>query len=179
MAVMASRLLTRADLDALRDDGLRHELIDGAFILTPAPGMAHQDFAFALARRLRDAIKGTDLKVVLAPYDVVIGTDVVEPDIVVAALTAFTERELATVPLLVVGVRSPSTARLDQRRKRDLYERAGIAHYWLADPAEPSLTILELVDGRYQQTMVARHDEVLAVSKPFVLDVIPEELARG
>ena len=32
MAVMVStRTLTRADLDALPDDGLRHELIDGTY----------------------------------------------------------------------------------------------------------------------------------------------------
>lgn len=50
MSVMAARELTRADLDALPDDGLRHELIDGAFVMTPAPGLPHQTLAFALAR---------------------------------------------------------------------------------------------------------------------------------
>ena len=37
MALMAGRMLSRADLDALPDDGLRHELIDGSFVMTPAP----------------------------------------------------------------------------------------------------------------------------------------------
>ncbi len=41
MAVMASRMLSRADLDALPDDGLRHELIDGAFVKMPAPSQLH------------------------------------------------------------------------------------------------------------------------------------------
>ena len=63
MAVMASRMLSRADLDALPDDGLRHELIDGAFVMTPAPGMAHQDFAFASGKKLRTATEGADPKV--------------------------------------------------------------------------------------------------------------------
>jgi hypothetical protein len=36
MALVASRMLTRDDLDALPDDGLRHELIDGSFVMTPA-----------------------------------------------------------------------------------------------------------------------------------------------
>ena len=31
-------MLTREELDALPDDRLRHELIDGAFVMTPAPG---------------------------------------------------------------------------------------------------------------------------------------------
>jgi Uma2 family endonuclease len=179
MAVMASRMLTRADLDALPNDGLRHELIDGSFVMTPAPGMAHQDFTFALARHLHAATEGTGLKVVMAPYDVIIGPHVVEPDIVVAPQAAFTERELQGAPILVVEVRSPSTAWLDQGRKRDMYEQAGIAHYWLADPAVPSLSILELIDGRYEQTRLARHGEAISLSRPFELELVPQELARG
>ncbi len=179
MALMASRMLTRADLDALPDDGLRHELIDGSFVMTPAPGMAHQDFTFALARALHAAAEGTNLKVMMAPYDVVIGPQVVEPDIVIAPRAAFTERDLQTAPLLVVEVRSPSTAWLDEGRKRTLYEEAGVAHYWLADPAEPSIMLLELVDGRYEQTRFARGDEVLSIRRPLAIDVIPTSLAQG
>nr|MBA2456256.1 Uma2 family endonuclease [Nocardioidaceae bacterium] len=37
-----SRALTRADLDAMPDDGHRYELIDGVLIVTPAPGHYHQ-----------------------------------------------------------------------------------------------------------------------------------------
>ena len=33
---------TRADLDAMPDDGRRHELIDGSLIVTPAPSRRHQ-----------------------------------------------------------------------------------------------------------------------------------------
>jgi len=179
MALMASRMLTRADLDALPDDGLRHELIDGSFVMTPAPGMAHQDFAFALARTLHAATEGTDLKVAMAPYDVVIGPHIVQPDIVVAPRAAFTERDLNTTPLLVVEVRSPSTAWLDEGPKRSLYEEFGVAHYWLADPLEPSITILELVDGRYEPSQFARDEEVLKISRPFESDMIPRKLTQG
>jgi Uma2 family endonuclease len=179
MALMVSRMLTREDLDALPDDGLRHELIDGSFVMTPAPGMAHQDFVFALARALHAATEGTDLKVVMAPYDVAIGTHVVEPDIVVAPRAAFSERDLQTAPLVVVEVKSPSSAWLDEGRKRSLYEEAGVARYWLADPFEPSIAILELVDGRYEQTQFARDDQVLRIREPIEMDVIPETLTQG
>ncbi|HQR79383.1 MAG TPA: Uma2 family endonuclease [Actinomycetota bacterium] len=176
---MASRMLTRADLDALPEDGLRHELIDGALVMTPAPGMAHQDFAFALARALHAAADGTDLKVMMAPYDVVIGPNVVEPDIIVAPRAAFTERDLQSPPLLVVEVRSPSTARLDEGRKRSLYEEAGVAYYWLADPVEQSITVLELAGGRYERTNFARGDEVLLLSRPLAVELIPTRLVKG
>jgi Uma2 family endonuclease len=176
---MAARELTREDLDALPDDGLRHELIDGAFVMTPAPGLAHQTLAFALARALHTASTGTELKVVTAPFDVVLGTNVIEPDILVAPRASFTDRDLPTAPLLVVEVRSPSTARIDEARKRSLYQEAGVAHYWLADPAVPSLTVLDLVAGKYQQTATAQGEEPLELNAPFpitinVLDMMKE-----
>ncbi len=178
MSVMAARELTREDLDALPEDGLRHELIDGAFVMTPAPGLAHQTLAFALARALHTASSGTELRVIMAPFDVVLGTNVIEPDILVAPRASFTERDLPTAPLLVVEVRSPSTARIDEVRKRSLYEEAGVAHYWLADPALPSLTVLDLVAGSYQQTATAQGDEPLELKAPFPITINVSELMR-
>ena len=180
MAVMATgNLLTRADLDALPDDGLRHELIDGAFVMTPAPGVPHQRFAFALARALHAAAKSTDLDVLLAPLDVVLGPHVVEPDIVVAPRAAFTQRDLPTAPLLAVEVRSSSTGWLDEGRKRSLYEEFGVGSYWLVDPFAPSITILELADGRYAQVATAHGDQTIEVSAPFPVSLNPTDLARG
>ena len=44
MAGMAADIaFTREDLDALPADGRRHELLDGAFLVTHSPGFAHQD----------------------------------------------------------------------------------------------------------------------------------------
>jgi Uma2 family endonuclease len=180
MALMATgNLLTRADLDALPDDGLRHELIDGAFVMTPAPGVAHQRFTFALARALHKAAEGTTLEVLLAPLDVALGPHVVQPDIVVAPRTAFTERDLPTAPLLAVEVRSSSTSWLDEGRKRTLYEEFGVASYWLVDPATPSITILELTDGRYEQVATAQGDQTIHVSAPFSVALNPAALAVG
>jgi hypothetical protein len=59
--------LTRDDLDALPDDGLRHELIDGACVMTPTPGRAHQRMVGALFVALRSASEGTPWEAVLAP----------------------------------------------------------------------------------------------------------------
>lgn len=180
MAVMAhGNLLTREDLDALPDDGLRHELIDGAFVMTPAPGVPHQRMAFALARALHDAASGTDLEVLMAPLDVVLGPHVVEPDIVVAPRRAFTERDLPAAPTLVVEVRSASTGWLDEGRKRTLYEEYAVPHYWLVDPASVSITLLELADGHYEQTGFATGDQTIEVSAPLVMPLNPGDLARG
>jgi len=180
MSVMATgNLLTRADLDALPDDGLRHELIDGAFIMTPAPGVPHQRLVGALFAELRSASAGSGLAVLLAPLDVVLGPNVVEPDIIVAPHTAFTERDLPTAPLLAVEVRSSSTGWLDEGRKRTLYEESGVASYWLVDPDTPAITILELRNGRYEQAATAHGDQTIEVTAPFPISLNPTDLARG
>jgi len=180
MAVMATgNMLTRADLDALPDDGLRHELIDGAFVMTPAPGFHHQALVGTLYTALRSASAGTDLTVLLAPFDVVLGPHVVEPDLIVAPRAAFTERDLPTAPVLAVEVRSPATGWLDDGRKRALYEEHGVASYWLVDPLTPSITILELTDGHYVDVAAAHGDQTIEVTAPFPISLNPTDLTRG
>ena len=178
MSVMpVDNMLTREELDALPDDRLRHELIDGAFVMTPAPGVGHQRMLVELLLVLRPACEGTDLEVLMAPLDVVLGSSVVEPDLLVAPAAAFTDRDLPGAPLLVVEIRSPSTSWIDQGRKRSLYEEHGVAHYWLADPHEPSLTILDLIDGEYVETAHAVGDENISLTEPFTVMLNPAVLA--
>lgn len=40
------------DLDALPDDGLRHELVDGVLLVSPAPSLLHQVALSALLVQL-------------------------------------------------------------------------------------------------------------------------------
>lgn len=168
MAIMAATL-TRADLDALPDDGLRQELIDGSFVMTPAPGFAHQHVALTLYRLLSDAARGSGLYVMAAPFDVVLGANVVKPGIFVAPHAAFTERDLPTAPLLVVEVRSPATGWLDQGRKRQLYADAGVAHYWLVDPLVPTIDLLRMESGEYVQVARVAGSEPVTITEPFPL----------
>ena len=177
MAVMVTaRLLTRADLDALPDDGLRHELIDGQFVMTPAPGSNHQTVADAVCRHLWNAIRGTNLKVLSAPYEVVLGPHVVQPDVVLAPQTHFTAKHLPVPPLLAVEVLSPSTSHLDRGRKREIYAEAGVAYYWIVDPDVPSISTFELAEGDYRQTAHVIAGELLTVQEPIPLQVTPDEL---
>lgn len=49
-----------------------------------------------------------------------------------------TERDLPAAPLLCVEVLSPSTCRFDLLLRRDRYQEAGVASYWLvATPTSP------------------------------------------
>ena len=180
MAVMVStRTLTRADLDALPDDGLRHELIDGHFVSTLAPGSNHQTVSGALYRRLWSALQGTGLKVLTAPFDVVLGPHVVEPDLIVAPESDITSDVLPVPPLLVIEILSPSTAHLDRGRKRDIYADAGIPHYWIVDPNAPAITIYELTDSTYGEAANASGEQILTLDQPVALHLTPTDLLRG
>ena len=54
------------------------------------------------------------------------------------------------LPTIVVEVLSPSTRSLDLIRKRDDYERLGIAEFWIIDPVPRSALICRLDDsGRF------------------------------
>jgi Putative restriction endonuclease len=55
-------------------------------------------------------------------------------------------------PLLIVEIRSPSTALIDLNRKQAAYQEFGVPSYWIVDPdpQRPELTVFEAgPDGRY------------------------------
>ena len=179
MSIMATHTLTRDDLDALPDDGLRHELIDGQFVMTPAPGSAHQIVSNSLHLKLGVLLANTGLVALYAPLDVVLGPNVVEPDLLVTPRAALGEHDLSTPPLLAVEILSPSTARIDRGRKRNLYEEFGVHSYWIVNPSEPSVTIMELDGGRYEVVAHAVGDQSVSVASPVALTFTPAELTRG
>lgn len=177
-ALPFSRPLTRADLAGLPDDGHRYELIDGTLIVSPGPQLPHQDMVGNLHLLLRAACP-PHLKVVLAPFDVVLADDtVIEPDLLVAPREQFTRADLPGPPLLAVEVLSPSTRRVDLLLKRDRLQAAGVPSYWLVDPAEPSVTVLELRDGVYVQagSGSGTGSEPVDVVLPFPLRLVAADL---
>ncbi len=54
-------------------------------------------------------------------------------------------------PLLVVEVVSPNQASRDYRYKRSEYAARGIAEYWIIDAIAQKVTVLEWVDGFYDE----------------------------
>lgn len=172
------RPLTRADLDKLPDDGHRYELIDGTLVVTPAPSPEHQGVLFNLVLLLAPGCPD-DLRIRFAPLDVAIADDtVMQPDLLIAPQAAFTARDLPEAPLLVVEVLSPSTRRIDLMLKRSRYEAAGCRSYWVIDPQVPSITAWELLDGSYALAGEAAGDQLLELSLPYEVKIVPAELLR-
>ncbi|MDQ3166707.1 MAG: Uma2 family endonuclease [Actinomycetota bacterium] len=173
-----SRPLGRADLDVMPDDGHRYELIDGALIVTPAPSTAHQTVVLELAVLLRERCPG-HLKVLVAPFDVVLTDDtIMQPDLLVARRRDLTERDLPAAPVLAIEVLSPSTRRIDLTLKRSRFEAAGCLHYWVVDPDQPAITAWQLQGAAYVEAAQVTGGETLSVQEPFTMDVVPAQLSR-
>ena len=145
----------------------RYELIDGALLVSAEPSLQHQRVNAQVFRLLQDAAP-SDLEVFL-PVDVRLsGVRQVAPDVTVARREDAAGKRLVGVPLLVVEVQSPSTRAVDLTLKRRVLEEAGVPSYWLVDPDDGVVTVLELQDGHYVE--VARGTTV-EVSRPFAVTV--------
>ena len=132
--------LTYDDFVLFPDDGLRHELIDGEHYVTPSPNLKHQKVSGNLHLLIGAWLEQHAIgQIFYAPFDVVFSRfDVVEPDLLYLsnerASGVLTSANVQGVPELVIEIGSPSTRKRDETIKRQLYERAGVAEYWVVDP---------------------------------------------
>ena len=144
----APRLWTYADLVALPDDQLRHELIDGEHVVSPSPNTRHQQLLRELFRILDAHVEHHRLgEVLFAPFDIKLSMfTVVVPDLVFFTADRFkrvvNEKHAIAAPDLVVEILSPGTRRRDKGRKRAIYDREGVREYWIVDPDARSVTAL-------------------------------------
>jgi Uma2 family endonuclease len=169
---------TVADLDRMPRDGHRYELVDGALVVSPRPTTVHQ----AVAGRLYGVLSAVCPDEYLVVPEPAVQLDLVTelaPDLVVVHLDDVGGAKFTAPPLLVVEVRSPSTALIDLNRKKSVYEKFGVPSYWIVDPepARPELTVFELRDGRY--VLEATSTQPLTVSHPFTVAIAPADLTKG
>lgn len=171
------RPLDLADLLATPDDGNRYEVLDGALVMTPPPGTSHQHVVGELFVLLRRAARPLGLQTFVAPVAWRIGPgEVPEPDLIVAAPEAVTERAIVGRPLLVVEVLSPTGRDRDLSEKRRIYAAGGAAWYWLVDPAVPSLTVLRLAGQVYEEQARVEGGAAYVTDEPFSVRVVPVKL---
>jgi Uma2 family endonuclease len=155
------------------NDDERWELIDGtAYNMTPAPSRVHQEVSAALLSKFYAYLKDKSCKVYAAPFDVRLPFEnekdediktVVQPDIVVVCdKSKLDDRGCKGAPDLVIEITSPTTSRLDVKDKFNLYEKAGVKEYWIADPNGKTVMVFKQgEDGRYDRPdMYADEDEI-------------------
>jgi Uma2 family endonuclease len=81
-------------------------------------------------------------------------------------------------PLLVVEVVSPNQENRDYRYKRSEYAARGIAEYWIVDPIQAQVTVLEWVEGLYEEKVYG--GDTLLVSPLFgSLNVTAAQVLQG
>jgi Uma2 family endonuclease len=141
---------------AIPEDGQRHEIIEGAHFVNPAPNLYHQEVSRHLQFQLYQSIELKKLGVVInAPVDVQLSDhDIVQPDLVIVTREKkriLTPTKVKGIPDLLVEILSPFNAHYDLKIKRDLYQRAGVPEYWIVSPDEHQVLQLVLVDGIYSE----------------------------
>ncbi len=129
---------------ALPDDGQRHEVIDGELFVSPAPSLMHQRALGLLHLLLAPYARSVGLEFLFAPFAILFSPRTeVQPDLV-----AFQLREDGSAPdfsepgrlTLAVEALSPTTARVDQYRKRPLFQKFRVHEYWIVDVGNRLIT---------------------------------------
>lgn len=176
----AARPATYDDLRALPSD-VRAEIIDGEVVVSPSPTARHNQVSKALARDLDAAALDhgyesvQDVDVQWVPSGQVTRPDVFVVTTDVASSTDLPVRE---VPVVVVELLSPDSAARDFVKKPRLAAAAGVAEYWVVDPASGEVYRHTLADGRYDVEVVAPGDEVSIDTLPFPYTLRPDVLGR-
>lgn len=174
---------TLSDVLALPEDtSQRVELVGGALMMSPAPGLPHQRASHRLHSLLEKAaqVAGAEVEVFQA-INVVVPDGLLIPDLAVVDAAAAEDAGVTVSAhdvLVVVEIASPSTRVSDRKLKPSLYAAAGIGHYWRIElePA-PRLIVGRLHGAGYEETEFLA-GAVATVEEPFRVAFDPAALSR-
>jgi Uma2 family endonuclease len=157
-------------------DGRRYEIVDGRLLVTGAQPPAHHAAVVALMILLKQACP-PDLLVAVSSLDFrPTRTISLRPDLPICRRTDAGPHLLTAPPLLTVEVLSPSTRTTDIVLKRTLYETHAVPSYWLLDPTNQELTVLELTTSGYICRAVVQAEETFEATAPFPISFTPAAL---
>jgi Uma2 family endonuclease len=136
----------------------RLELLNGRIVMNPLGGWPQGEGGLLVAAQLLAFVRQRQLGRVFGAdqgFELPSG-DTVAPDAAYVSSERWAAsgphqpgRFLRVVPELVVEVMSPTTASFDRGEKRAIYERNGVAEYWLLDMFTRRLSRLSLAEGRF------------------------------
>ncbi|QZZ22891.1 Uma2 family endonuclease [Leptothermofonsia sichuanensis E412] len=143
----------------------RYELEDGDLILMNSPIGLHALIIRFLSNALEAEIKRLNLPWAALQF---LGIRTAPrrsrlPDLSVVPLEVVREyRDQSAVVeagvLLVIEVVSPESSKRDYRFKRAEYAAFGIPEYWIVDPMKQKVTVLQLVEGLYEDQVFQGED---------------------
>ena len=130
------------------------ELIEGVPYALASPSVEHQRIIKNLIVELDKGIKNCETQncEVIPDIDYYVSEDtVVRPDVVV--ICGNPGEKVTTTPKIIFEVVSPSSVKMDEHLKYELYEREGVEYYCLVYPTEDRkhVKIFQLENGRYKK----------------------------
>jgi Uma2 family endonuclease len=150
------------------------EILDGELVVSPRPAPPHANTATVLAEELGPPFRrgrgGPGGWIILIEPELHLGRDKVVPD-----LAGWRRERLPTMPETaaitiapdwVCEVISQSTSHIDYGKKRRIYGRERVGHYWLVDPLEHTLEVFRLVNGHWHEVETFEGD-VKVRAEPF------------
>ena len=149
------------------EPGYRIEILEGMLVREPSPNVIHQRVLLRLARVLEDYFQVNDPEgeVFIAPLDMTFhDTTVVQPDIFYVSgeqKRIVKDARIDGAPALVVEIHSPSSSRKDRLQKLQIYQKFGVKHYWLVNPAEKTLECFALRDGAYSLVTAGMDEDIV------------------
>jgi len=163
---------TYEDLVDLPEDNLRHEIIDGEHVVSPAPIPKHQIVAGNIFGILFSFLREHPIgRVWMAPCDIVFSPDnVIEPDVFYITKERSSivgPKYIEAAPDLAVEVISKDRRRRDEIDKRVVYERFGVIEYWIADPERETVKVQRRsFAGIYESAIELRADREDTLTSP-------------
>ena len=132
----------------------RYEIIDGELFMVPSPNEAHQHILAYISNCVFNYVRENKLGCVYcAPFDVLFSEeDIVQPDIVFVSnenKKIITKDNIKGTPDLLIEILSPGTSKRDLGIKKKLYAKNGVREYWIVDPAQETIEVLNLKEGEF------------------------------
>jgi Uma2 family endonuclease len=78
--------------------------------------------------------------------------------------------------VLAIEVVSPDSIKRDYRFKRAEYASFGIPEYWIVDPAAQKVTVLQLVEGLYEDKKYQGNDRIASSIFPEIKLTVAQSL---
>jgi Uma2 family endonuclease len=150
----------------------RFERIGGVEYAMSSPGYKHQMVLLAIGTQLREQLRASGCAPIVAPFDVYPLYDqgdaetFVQPDIFTACdRSKLKENRYNGAPRFIIEILSSNRSH-DMVAKLNLYQKAGVLEYWMVDPEEKIVIVLELSNGFYIHHSYDAEKEVPLVSIP-------------
>ena len=142
-------------LDPLLEDARSIELVDGRLEFLPMPTKTHELIVAFIYEALRAFMRGKNLgEVFFSGRRVKLGIQKIRVPDIVFLLKEHRNRSEEDFSLgadlaIEVVSRGREDHERDYVRKRRDYAKAGIAEYWIVDPQQEQITVLNLQGGKY------------------------------